>query len=175
MNLEISDETKIILNKLNMKYEAAKIEQLEEILELYKNRTIWFKDNNIKQWSKYLIRHESEFPVSIENKNYYILKKDNEIIAGFELCNNPGSFIDNNESLYLNKIVTKVGYKNIGDILFRICKDIAQNNGKRYLRLICIKWNEKLNEIYDKHGFKLIGYGKTDYEFCLRELDIKKV
>lgn len=53
-----------------------------------------------------------------------------------------------------------------------ICKDLAKNNNVKYLRLYCIKWNDKLNEIYEKHGFKLVGCGKSDYEYCLRECNV---
>lgn len=69
-----------------------------------------------------------------------------------------------------------MGYKNIGSFILMICKDFAKNNNnnKRYLRLHCVRWNEKLNEIYEKHDFKLIGCGKTDYEYCLRECDLFK-
>ena len=91
--------------KNNIVFEVARLEELPQIYELYSSRTIWFKENNINQWSRYLIRHQKEFPVAIENQNYYILKKNNEIIAGFELSNNPGHFEDNGESIYLNNSV----------------------------------------------------------------------
>lgn len=172
MNNNLSKDIEKILIENNMTFEIASLEQLNEIYELYNNRTSWFKENNIKQWSRYIIRHESEFPIAIENKNYYILKKNNEIIAGFEISNNPGYFEDNCESLYLNKVVSKVGHKNIGSFIFMICKNLARNNNMKYLRLNCIKWNDKLNEIYEKYGFKLVGCGKSDYEYCLRECNV---
>lgn len=172
MYKDLNEEIKKILVENNISFEIANLEHLSEIYELYNNRTKWFKENNIKQWSKYIIRHKKEFPISIINKNYYILKKDNEIIAGFELSNNAGYFEDNGKSLYLNKVVSKVGYKNIGYFIFMICKDLAKKNNMQYLRLYCIKWNRKLNSIYEKHGFKLIGCGKSDYEYCLRECNV---
>lgn len=172
MNRVLSEEIEKILNENKITFEIANLKQLNEIYELYNNRTIWFKENNIKQWSRYIIRHEKEFPTSIKNKNYYILKKNNEIIAGFEISNNPGYFEDNRRSLYLNKVVSKVGHKNIGSFIFMICKDLAKNNNMKYLRLDCIKWNDKLNEIYERHGFKLVGCGKSDYEYCLRECNV---
>lgn len=174
MKIEISNGTQLLMEKSNIIFKVAEINQLQEIIKLYKDRSDWFKKEGIEQWSKYIIRHEKEFPVSIENKNYYILKKDEEIIAGFELSYNPGNFVDNNKSLYINKIVTKVGYKNLGKLIFEICEDIAKANNKKYLRLECKRQNQKLNEIYDKHGFRLIGYGKTYYDFCLREKKIVK-
>ena len=172
MKIEISNETQVLMEKSNIIFKVAEISQLQEILKLYKDRSDWFKENGIDQWSKYLIRHEEEFSISIKNKDYYILRKNNEIIAGFELSYNSGNFVDNNKSLYINKVVTKVGYKNLGKLIFKICEDIAKANNKNYLRLECKRQNQKLNEIYDKHGFRLIGYGKTYYDFCLREIKL---
>lgn len=172
MKIEITNETKLLMEKSNIVFKYAELDQLQEILKLYKDRSVWFKEKGIDQWSKYLIRHEEEFHISIENKNFYILKKEEEIIAGFELSYNPGNFVDNNKSLYINKVVTKVGYKNLGKLIFEICEDIAKANNKNYLRLECKRQNQKLNEIYDKHRFRLIGYGKTYYNFCLREKKI---
>lgn len=172
MKRKLSKEIEQKLVENNITFEIARLEQLNEIYELYNNRTNWFKENNIKQWSRYIVRHEREFPIAIKNKNYYILKKNNEIIAGFEISNNSGYFEDNGKSLYLSKIVSKVGYKNIGSFIFMICKDLAKNNNMKYLRLDCIKWNDKLNEIYEKHNFKLVGCGKSNYEYCLRECNV---
>ena len=43
----------------------------------------------------------------------------------------------------------------------------------KYLRLDCLRFNEKLNEIYEEHGFKLVRYGKNErYSYSLRELKI---
>lgn len=69
--------------------ELANINDIDIILELYSERMKWFKENNIKQWSRYLENHpRSEFIEAINNKDYYILKKENQIIAGFELSTN---------------------------------------------------------------------------------------
>lgn len=40
-----------------MKIEKTKIESINEIIKLSVDRSSWFKSNNIKQWSKYLIKH----------------------------------------------------------------------------------------------------------------------
>lgn len=39
---------------MNYACELANIEDLDTILNLYSERTQWFKENEIKQWSKYL-------------------------------------------------------------------------------------------------------------------------
>ena len=80
MKIEISNETQVLMEKSNIIFKVAEISQLQEILKLYKDRSDWFKENGIDQWSKYLIRHEEEFSISIKNKDYYsqeeLLDKD---------------------------------------------------------------------------------------------------
>ena len=153
----------------------ANISDIDSILELYSERMQWFKDNNIKQWGKYLTNHPKlEFEEVINSRNYYIIKDKDEIIAGFEISNNSKDWKDDiTPAYYIYKIVTKVGYKNIGDIIFKKCKEIAKLDGKKYLRLDCIKSNQKLNNIYEKDNFKLIRYGHNErYEYSLRECKI---
>ena len=155
--------------------ELANMSNIDLILDLYSERMQWFKDNNIKQWNKYLINHpKSEFENAINNKNYYIVKNNGEIIAGFEVSTDSKDWKDDiTPAYYIYKVVTKVGYKNVGDIIFEKCKEIAKLNGKKYLRLDCLKSNEKLNKIYESHNFKLIQYGYNKrYEYSLRELNI---
>ena len=160
---------------MNYIMELANVKDIDSILELYSDRMKWFKDNNIKQWSKYLQNHpKEEFIEAIENKNYYIIKYNNELVAGFELSTNSKDWNDDiTPAYYIYKVVTKVGHKNIGKILFDNCKEIAQRDGKRYLRLDCLKSNQKLNDIYESHNFKLIRYGHNErYSYSLRELKV---
>ena len=107
-----------------MTYEIklANKDDLDLILKLYLERINWFKKNNIKQWSKYFENHPiSEFKEAINKKEYYIIKQNNEIIAGFELTSdNRNLDHDNVSAYYIYKIVTKVGYKDIVKIIFAV-------------------------------------------------------
>lgn len=173
MNIGLSKETEQTLINNNITFQFGNLQQFDKIYELYNSRTKWFESNNIKQWPRYAERHKNEIQTAIENKNYYIFKKQNEIIAGFEISNEPGYFNDDGQALYLHKVVVKVGYKNIGTYIFMVAKDLAKSNNKQHLRLDCVKNNEKLNEIYEKYGFKFVGSGKTiRYEYCLRECNV---
>lgn len=99
----------------NIIWEKATIDDIDEIINLYAERMKWFKENGINQWSKYLTNHPKEqFIKAIKNGNFYILKKDNEIIAGFEISTDSNFWNDNRpNAYYLYKVVSKVGYKNI--------------------------------------------------------------
>lgn len=160
---------------MDYKIELAKIKDIDSILALYSDRMKWFKDNNIKQWSRYLKNHpKEEFIEIIENKNFYIVKQKNILVAGFELSTNSKYWNDDiTPAYYIYKVVTKAGYKNLGQVIFDKCKELAKKDKKKFLRLDCLKSNQKLNDIYESHNFKLIRYGNNErYSYSLRELKI---
>ena len=152
-------------------FEKANIKDIDEIINLYAERMNWFKERGIKQWNRYLTNHPKEqFIQVIEKGSYYILKSNDEIIAGFEISIDSHFWNDNKtNAYYLYKVVSKVGYRNIGSEIFKNAKNITRLNGKRYLRTECVTSNKKLNEIYEKNGFKYIKEGRDYYHYTLRE------
>ena len=167
-------ETEKLLKEKNIVLEKAKINDLDNIIELYSERMKWFKENEMKQWSKYLEHHpRDEYIKVIEKEEYFVLKENNNIIAGFELTNDSKYWRDEKtKAYYIYRLVIKVGYKNMGNLIFKIIKNIAQENDKQYIRLHCLRSNQKLNEIYQNHGFKLMGSIKKEYDYNLREYKI---
>lgn len=158
-----------------LNFEKAEIRDLDEILNLYLERSNWFKEKQIKQWNNYLKSHPvADFEKAIRTQNYYIMRDHGTIIAGFELSIDSKLWKEESEDVYyIRKVVTKVGYKNIGSLIFDKCKEIAISNNKHYLRLECIKSNKKLNEIYENYNFKWIRYCNDGLcHFSLRELKI---
>lgn len=177
MNYELRNRTHQILKHKQLYFEKACMNDLETILQLYKERSQWLKKIGRKEWKKYLEYNPKEtFIKAIYNSNYFILKENNKIIAGFELSSNSKYWKDEKTpAYYIYKLVVKVNYKNIGGLIFEICKDIARYNNKDYLRLDCLKSNDKLNQIYNNHGFNFVKSGCEDnYNYSLRELKINK-
>ena len=102
MNIELAKYVNNMLNnEENITFEKAIIKDIDEIINLYAERIRWFKEKEIKQWSKYLSNHPKEqFIQAIEKGNYYILKKDNEIIAGFEISKYSNFWNDTKSNSY---------------------------------------------------------------------------
>ena len=175
MKYELS---KYIQNKMldkNLILRKATINDLDNILDLFTERIKWFKNNNIDQWSKYLEHHpKSEFEDVILNSNLFLLQNNSDIIATFELTTNSKYWFDTKTpAYYIYKVVIKHGYKQMGELIFDICIDIAKQNNKKYLRLSCLNSNTKLNDIYENHGFKFIKLGYDEYyTYSLRQQDI---
>lgn len=172
MNYILSIDCKNLLQKQNINFKKAKLNEIDKILEVYLERMKWFREKEIKQWGKYLEHHpKSEFEEVIGKGNYFILEKNNKIIAGFELSTDSKYWNDNKtKAYYIYKLVTRVGNKGIGNIVFDICKNLAKANDKEYLRLDCLSTNQKLNDIYESHNFKLMKTGcQGMYHYSLRE------
>ena len=172
MNIKLTSSTSNLLAEQNIIFKKATEAETNNIYQLFLERRVWFSERKIDQWSDNFFSKFTPEALKniINNSNYFILIKDNNIIAGFELTTESTYWSDNvTPAYYIHKLVTKNNYNNIGSLIFVICKDLAQSNNKRFLRLDCLKDNEKLNSIYEKHGFKLIKTGvKGYYNYSLR-------
>lgn len=175
MNIELDKNLKDRLIENGITFSKANIDNLDDILQLFTQRIKWFKEQEINQWQKYLEHHpRHEFEDVIVNGDYFILSKNGKIVAGFEIsCDSKFWNDSSNDAYYIYKIVTTVGIKGFGNIIFDICENIAKLNDKKFLRLDCLSTNERLNKIYESHGFKLIKTGVKDYyHYALRELKL---
>lgn len=177
MKYLLSEECCDLLKSKNIKFKRAELSDIDKILDIYAERVLWFKQKEIKQWRNYLEHHpKSEFEDVIKNGYLFILKRDEKIMASFELSTDSKYWKDNKtESYYIYKLVTKVGNKEVGELIFNICRDLAKTNNKKYLRLDCLSTNKKLNEIYESYNFKLIKTGYEDYyPFALMEYEVNE-
>ena len=171
IKVKLNKENKIKLKNNNMNLEIAKLCEIDEIYNLYESRINWFKLKNINQWNTYLLEHpKEEFILLIKKFKLFVLKHQERIISSFCLLDTHELWNDEKDAFYICRVVVKPGYKKIGDYIFDICKDIALNNNKEYLRLNHIKKNKKLNEIYEKYGFKIY---KENQTYFLREKRVK--
>lgn len=175
MEYILTDKTHELLNVENVLLSKATLDDLESIIDLYKDRINWFKENKIDQWTHFLdYTPRCAFETAIKNEDYFILIKNRKIVAGFEVSTTNKYFEDDiNDAYYLYKLVTKPSYKKLGKIIFDIAKDMAIQNNKRYLRLDCLTRNRKLNDIYNNYGFILVKETSIgNYNCSLRELKI---
>lgn len=149
-------------------------DDINNILQLYRDRITWFKCKNQSQWNSYFKNHpKEEFLKKIEEHEYYIVKKGEELIAGFTLSKDSSIWGDTEtNACYLRNVVSKIGYKNIGSYIVSEAQRLAQEANQEYLRLECVSSNAKLNEVWENHGFSLVRDMQDKYLFSLRELKI---
>lgn len=145
---------------------------IDSIMKLYKDRVNWFKWKNVSQWTYYLVHHpREEFLNSIKKGNYYIIKLNQKIIAGFVISTESENWEDDtSNAYYLSRAVIQTGYKNVGPALIEHARNIAIADGKDSLRLECVYTNERLNNLWDGLGFKFVRDIEADYHASLREM-----
>ncbi len=171
MNSILDENSKSQLKENNLILTLANKDELNEIIQLYKERMIWFEKQKINQWKDYFNANPIEkFISAIANQTYYVLKQKDQIVGAFELSTNNVPWDDEINDLYIHRLVTKLGTHNLGKIIIDICKSIALQQQMDKIRLICRMDNKRLNQIYDSYGFKFITNKKHGlYLYSLRE------
>ncbi len=150
----------------------AKLNELDEIWDMYKERTLWFRFRKKSQWLHYLDRHpRSEFAGKIDNGEYYTVRLNGKLIGGFALSSDSENWEDDDtKARYLCRVVSRIGYRNLGNYMVEQAKKIGAKMKLKYLRLECVYSNSKLNEIWESLGFEFIIDKEADYHCSLRQL-----
>lgn len=151
--------------------EKAVPSDIEEIWNLYKQRTLWLRWKKQAQWIYYLDHHpKAEYLERIANGEYYVVRKGRQIIAGFSLSTDSESWNDSSTNAwYLCRVVSLVGYRHVGAYIAAEAKRLADEAGIDSLRLECVSSNESLNKVWEEHGFRLVRVYEGRYRCSLRE------
>ena len=161
----------------NMKIQLAKEEDLLEILEILKERCQWFSKNDIEQWGDwyYTELYDSAYFLKVMKLyTLYVVKEDDKVIGLFLLRDkNEKYWSDGKKACYIDHFVSKVGYPGLGKDMLKFIEDYAIKNQMDCLRLEAMKINPKINEYWEKQGFKSVGESDVPYSHVLREKRIK--
>lgn len=163
----------------NLRIELAKLKDINHIINILENRCIWMERNNIKQWesNSYTLSFNNDyFKKEIEKKTLYVARINIKICGVFLIRDDDKLWEDYKSALYIHHLATDINYKGLGRVMIEYIKYIAIRYNKRYIRLDCVKNNERLNNYYQKLGFNLKETGIIrDYEYNLRELCLKNI
>lgn len=158
-----------------MDIRLAKQEDIQDIMNIIKERCDWFKENNIDQWANnYLGKYnENYFNEVMQLHKLYVVKQNNEVIGVFLLKETDKTYWENDDNAYyIHHLATKIGYTGIGTKIINFIEKLAEKNSKKYIRLDCKKNNIKLNQYYQKQGFIYKGSGEKTYSYNLWEKEI---
>lgn len=162
----------------SLKIELAELKDIKCILNILEERCIWMENNNIEQWesNSYTVSFdEYYFNQEINKKRVYVAKINTKICGIFLLKDNDSLWKDSENAFYVHHFATDINYKGLGKIIIEYIKYLALRQDKTYIRLDCVKNNEKLNNYYEKLGFILRKSGiRRSYEYNLREFKIEK-
>lgn len=145
-----------------MKIRLAREEDLKFLKDMYKRVIVNMYKNDVKIWDEY---YPAEvLNEEIENQSLYVLENEKEIIAASALYES----IEGEESvkwqentkdvLYIGKLAVNTDYlrQGIGGVLIEKLKEVAKQNGKKYLRLFVVDSNVPAIKFYEKNGFSKV-------------------
>lgn len=158
-----------------MKIRLAKQSDIEVLKNLYKNVINKMYQQKIFIWDKV---YPSETLVDdIQNKQLYVISKENKILGCFAMSKNLDSLLDfdwdkNSDCLYLSKIAVDINYQNQG-VATKII-NFAKSKAKNAIRLTVDISNVPAINFYKKIGFnKVNGFHIETY--IERNLYIKEI
>lgn len=142
------DKTKIVL---------ATKKDILPAKELYRVRAKWLKDKGVVQWRRSEQIHSIEYLNSQQELGQmYVCRLDDKIIGSFCLQTKDKFWETDENAIYLHAFVSSIKHNGYGKFMINEMKKICKQKSKKYLRLDCRADNKKLNEFYDKNGFKVI-------------------
>ena len=135
----------------------AVLEDVEKIFLLMQKTIKWLNDNNIDQWNVTRTYGKEYYIKKVFEGKYYVATVNNEICGSF-LLNECNTYYETSEdAIYIHHLVADSKYKGVGSHMLNKIKEIALELSKKSVRLDNISTNEKLNQYYEKNGFKKIG------------------
>ncbi len=167
----INNDDDIMLRK-------ATYSDVNQIYNIIQSRCKWLDENNIEQWNVTRTYKLEYFLDKIKDERIYVATYQNKVIGlfMFQLSTHYGEYDEN--IAYIHHLATDMQYKGVGKIIFSKIIEIAKLHSRKYIRLDNIASNTKLNEYYEKNGFKQIGliepenYDGKNYGI-IRQLEIK--
>lgn len=143
----------------DMEFRLAKMQDLSQIKNVYKEIINHMNSNQIEIWDE--IYPCEFFEDDIKEKRLYLLLENAEIMAAFALCNsNSGEKAvewkeEGKNALYIDRFGVNVKYlrKGIGSTMLAKAREVAKAKGADYLRLFVVDINEPAIHLYAKNGF----------------------
>ena len=110
----------------------------------------------------------------------YIIRDGNRIAATMTISNSDKLWDDNNDSLYLHKLMKNSDIKipNVGKIFLQFAVDLALSQNRKYLRCDTITTLSRLINYYKRIGFEERGhfiYSSSDRQGVLLEAKVDDV
>jgi GNAT superfamily N-acetyltransferase len=151
--------------KHEMKIRLAKVEDLDQVLKVLNDVTLYLQKKGINQWS-YPWSHEI-IGNEIKNDHCYVLLLGERVIGTFFISNidHLSELSIEPQSKYLSKIAILPEFQgnNLGSKIIDFACSFTQGLNKT-LYLDCWAGNEKLKEFYSNNGLEYVGdFPEEDY------------
>lgn len=159
----------------------AKLSDIKGIMEIINNTVEEMKLYNNTQWDENYPQGK-DFEKDIESGDLYIEVEDNKL-KGF-ICVNyiePKEYKElnwssNEKSMIVHRMAVNPKFRNcgVGSKLMNFAEDLAEKNGVKYLKTDTYSINTKMNSLFRKFDYKLVGemnfFGKEKPFYCYEKI-----
>jgi GNAT superfamily N-acetyltransferase len=140
-----------------MEVRPARPEQIDTVLGVLAEATAWLRARGIEQWPE---RFESDWVMpAIERGETWFAERDGEVVGSLVVQWEDPIFWAGfpADAGYLHRLVVRRHGDGLGARLLRWAERHTAGNGKPFLRLDCVTWNDALRGYYERAGYEHVG------------------
>lgn len=147
------------MEKESFIFRRAEIDDILSVIKLIENRCLWMKENGINQWDEEYLKfyNFNYFKERVEKRELFLVENFQKIVGTFVLLEEDERWENDMPAYYIHNFATDTKIRGIGSEIIEYCEDLCRENSKKTLRLDCNINNNKLNDYYEKKGFKTVG------------------
>jgi len=159
----------------------ATLEDIKDIMEIIKQTIVEMNSYNNDQWDEYYPQ-EKDFMNDTEKEELFVIEREGKI-AGFVCINKvePVEYNDlnwtlNETAMVVHRMSVYPAYRRngIGTELMKFTDEVALKNNLRYIKTDTYSINLKMNALFVKCGYKLVGemsfLGKEKAFYCYEKV-----
>jgi GNAT superfamily N-acetyltransferase len=140
-----------------MEIRPARPDEIEVVLEVLSDAARWLRASGIEQWPEHF---ESDWVLpAIERGETWLAEHDGDVVGSMVV-----QWVDPIFSAgfpadagYLHRLAVRRPGTGLGAQLLRRAEAHTAENGRPFLRLDCVAWNETLRSYYERAGYEHLG------------------
>lgn len=125
----------------------------------------YYKSNFV--WNMSTCPFTKQFKEQVEcgNREAYLFKFEDEYIASCDLVYDYEDYTENNNKIYLSRLIVKREYRNqgIGQSVLKYMIDVCKEKGYQYITVGVDVDNDNAIHLYKKKGFKIYENAIDEY------------
>ena len=155
------------MKKESFIFRKAEVYDILSVIKLIENRCLWMKENKINQWDEEYLKfyNFNYFKERVEKRELFLVENFQKIVGTFVLLEEDERWDNDVPAYYIHNFATDTEIKGIGSEIIEYCENLCRENSKKTLRLDCNINNNKLNDYYEKKGFKTVGICDASPEY----------
>lgn len=153
-----------------MEVRPARPDEIDVVLDVLSDAARWLRARGIDQWPE---NFESDWVLpAIECGETWLAERDGEVVGSLVVQWEDPIFWAGfpSDAGYLHRLAVRRSGAGLGAQLLRWAEHHTAGNGKPFLRLDCVEWNESLRAYYERAGYEHVGdvtvgpYTRARYE-----------